>query len=46
LDSLSDVQLFLTTTELDEPFLNRLTESKGYLVNSGRIEKMFDIKME
>lgn len=46
LDSLSDVQLFLTTTELDEPFLNRLAESRGYLVNSGRIEKMFDIKME
>ena len=46
LESLSDVQLFLTTTELDEPFLNRLAESKGYLVNSGTIEKIFDIKME
>lgn len=45
-ECLSDVQLFLTTTEPEEPFLERLPSSFVFRVREGTVEKLFDIKKE
>lgn len=45
-ERLSDVQLFLTTTEPEEPFLERLPDSFVFRVQGGTVEKLFDMKKE
>ena len=42
--SLSDVQLFITATELGEYLSNNISEGYIFVVNSGRVEKRFDKK--
>ncbi|QOX64810.1 DNA replication/repair protein RecF [Anoxybacterium hadale] len=40
INSLSDVQLFITTAELNEDVKRRLPEGDTFLVESGRVEKL------
>lgn len=43
--SLTDVQLFITTTELGDTVLNEIKEGEIFLIKQGRVEKRFDNKI-
>lgn len=42
--SLSDVQLFITTTEIGGPLLDTISDGDIYRINQGGVEKTFDNK--